>query len=159
MEKRKRPLAYVWAGCGTPTHFKLLGQVLVEATDRTGAGSHSQQRLGHFSYLMGARPSDEHLRQSFCNMRFIAPVAVKRLGVELALPISRHLDIFEPASGCDQIAGVGAVAIAFALGTTFSPRGSDESIELLCSELYLGMDLLPDIQALEVLLELEDVLS
>lgn len=43
---------------------KLLGERLVETTNRAGTGRHSQQGLSHFPHLMGARPSDEHLRQS-----------------------------------------------------------------------------------------------
>ena len=36
--------------------LKLLGQALVEATDRAGAGSRSQQGLSHFPHLVSARP-------------------------------------------------------------------------------------------------------
>ena len=61
-------------------------------------------------------------------MGFIPTVPFKRLGVELAFPISGHLDIFELASGCDQIAGVGAVAVPFAFRGAFSPSGSDERV-------------------------------
>ena len=53
-----------------PPCVKLLGERLVETTDRTRAGSHSHQRLGHFSHLMGTCPGHEHLRQSFGNVRF-----------------------------------------------------------------------------------------
>ena len=51
-----------------PPRFKLLGQALVEATDRTGTGSDSQQGLSDFPHLVGARPGDKHLRQSFGNV-------------------------------------------------------------------------------------------
>ena len=65
--------------------LKLLGEALVEATDRAGAGRDSQQGVSNFSHLVGARPSHEHLGESLCDMRFIAAVAFKRLSVELAL--------------------------------------------------------------------------
>jgi hypothetical protein len=110
--------------------FKLLDQRLVEATDRAGAGCDSQQRLGDFSDLLGTRPGDKHLGQSFRNVGFIALVAFKRLGVELTFPISGHVDVLKPTRGGHQIARVVAVAVSFALGTTLSPRGSNELIEL-----------------------------
>src|SRR2546426_5813011 len=44
--------------------LKLLGEALVEATDRTGTGSHSHQGLGHFSDFVRTRPSDKHLGES-----------------------------------------------------------------------------------------------
>ena len=49
--------------------------------------SHCQQRLGHFSDLVGTRPGDNHLGQSLGNVGFIARVSFKRLGVELTFPI------------------------------------------------------------------------
>jgi hypothetical protein len=55
---------------------------------------------------------------------FITTVAFKDLGAELTLPISGDFDVLKPTGGCDQITGVGAVAIAFAFGTAFSPGGS-----------------------------------
>ena len=67
--------------------FKLLGEALVEPTDRAGAGSDSQQGLSHFPHLMRAHPSHEHLCQSFGDMRFIALVVFKGLGVELAFAV------------------------------------------------------------------------
>jgi hypothetical protein len=36
---------------------------------------------------------------------FITTIAVKDLGVELTLPISGHLDLFEPTAGGDEAAG------------------------------------------------------
>ena len=97
-----------------PPCVKLLGERLVETTDRTRAGSHSHQRLGHFSYFVGACAGHEHLRQSFGNMGFVATVALKDLAVELAFPISGHFDLLEPTSRGYQIARVGAVAVPFA---------------------------------------------
>src|SRR6266851_6894095 len=108
--------------------FKLLAQALVEATDRAGTGSDSQQGLSHFPHLMRAHPSHEHLCQSFSDMRFIATVALKGLGMELTFTISGDLDLLEPTRRCGQITAVGAVAIAFTLGTAFSPCGSNEGI-------------------------------
>src|SRR5260370_11258972 len=108
--------------------FKLLGEALVEPTDRAGAGSDSQQGLSHFPHLMRAHPSHEHLCQSLSDMRFIATVALKGLGMELTFTISGDLDLLEPTRRCGQITAVGAVAIAFTLGTAFSPCGSNEGI-------------------------------
>jgi len=51
--------------------------------------------------------------------------------MKLALPISRNLQVLDPTRRSDQIAGVGPVAIAFALGTALTPRSSNEGIELL----------------------------
>jgi hypothetical protein len=76
--------------------IKLLSERLVEATDRARAGGNTHQGLGHFPDLVRACPCDKHLRESFCNMGFIPTVPFKSLGVELAFPISGHLDIFDP---------------------------------------------------------------
>jgi hypothetical protein len=67
--------------------FKLVGETLVEATDRAGAGSDAHQGVGDFSYLMGTRSGHEHLRQPFCNMGLIATVALKGLRVKLSFTI------------------------------------------------------------------------
>jgi hypothetical protein len=67
--------------------LKLLREALVEATDRTGTGIDSQQRVGYFPHFVRAHPSDKHLRQSFSDMGFIATVAIKGLRVELTFPI------------------------------------------------------------------------
>src|SRR5438105_11852553 len=64
-------------------------------------------------------------------MGFIATVAFKNLGVEVAFPVSWHFDILKPTGRGDQITAVEAVAIAFALGVAFSPSHADERIELL----------------------------
>src|SRR3989440_7747169 len=119
-----------WQGALTP-RFKLLGEALVEATDRAGTRSDSQQRVGHFPRLLHAPPSHKHLRQSLGDVGFIATVAIKDLGVELAFPISRHLEIFVSARRCCQIARIGAVAVAAAFGATLSPGRSNEGIQLL----------------------------
>jgi hypothetical protein len=50
--------------------------------------------------------------------------------MELAFPISRDLEIFDATRGCHQITKRGAVAIAFAFGTTFSRGHSQEGVEL-----------------------------
>src|SRR5579863_1896549 len=95
---------------------KLLCERLVEPTDRTRAGSNPHEGLGHFSHLMGTCPGYEHLRQPFCDVRFIAAVPLKSLSVKLTFPIPRHVDVLEPPCGGHQIASIGAIAIAFALG-------------------------------------------
>jgi len=76
--------------------------------------SNSHKRLGHFSYLMGTCPGHEHLRQSFGNVRFIAAIALKGLGVELTFTISGDVDVLDPTCRCHEIARVGTVAIPFA---------------------------------------------
>ena len=48
----------------------LVGEGLVQAADRAGAGSHFHHCLGHFSSFVGARASYEHLRQPFGDVRF-----------------------------------------------------------------------------------------
>jgi hypothetical protein len=75
-----------------------------------------------------ACPGHKHLGESFRNVRFIATVAFKGLRVELAFTVSGHVDLLEPTSRGHQITRVGAIAIAFALGTTFAPGGSNEGI-------------------------------
>ena len=67
--------------------LKLLGQALIEPTDRAGTGSHSQQGLSHFSDFVRARSCDKHLGEPFCDMRFVATVALEGLGVELTFTI------------------------------------------------------------------------
>ena len=79
---------------------KLVGKRLVETTDCAGTGSHSQQRLGHFSDLVGARASHKHVGESFCNMGFVAAITVKNLRVELAFAVSGDVEIFESARRC-----------------------------------------------------------
>src|SRR5437868_14535676 len=91
--------------------FKLLGERLVEATDRTGTGSDSHEGLRDFSHLVGARACHKHLGESLCDVRFIATVTLKRLGVELPFTISGHLEIFEPTRGGHEIAAVVTVAV------------------------------------------------
>ncbi len=58
--------------------------------------SDSHQRLGHFPDLVGARPGDKHLGESFRNMGFIATVAFKDLRVELAFTVSGHVEPLDP---------------------------------------------------------------
>ena len=71
--------------------FKLLGEGLIEATDRN-----SQQRLGHITYFVGTRSGHEHLGETFCDVLFKATVAVKDLRVELAFAVSGNLDLLDP---------------------------------------------------------------
>src|SRR5712692_11388968 len=78
------------------SRFKLLGEALVEATDRAGTGSDSHQGLSDFPHLVGARPCHEHLRQPFCDLRLIATVAFEGLGMELPFTIPRHVEVLEP---------------------------------------------------------------
>src|SRR2546428_10871794 len=101
--------------------FKLLGQRLVETTNRAGTGSDSHKHLGHFSDLVGARACHEHLGESFRNVGFVAAIPVKHLSMEVAFPVSGHLEILKPTGRGDQITAVEAVAISFPLGVAFSP--------------------------------------
>ena len=107
---------------------ELLAEGVVEATDRAGAGSDSHESMGHFSDLVRARASHKHLGEPFCNVGFIAAVALKGLRVELARAISGDFQVLKSASRGDQVARVVAVAVAFALGTALSPRDSDERL-------------------------------
>jgi len=79
-----------------PPGVKLLGERLVETTDRARAGGDAHQSLGHFPDLVRACPCNKHLRESFCNMGFIPTVTFKNLGVEVAFTISGHVDILDP---------------------------------------------------------------
>src|SRR5947207_12320310 len=108
--------------------LKLLAQALVETTDRAGTGSYPQQRLSHFSHFMRTRSRHEHLGEPLSDMGFIVTIAFKGLGVELAFPISRYFQIFDPSRRCRQITRVRPIAIAFALGTALPPGGSNERI-------------------------------
>ena len=51
-----------------------------------------------------------------------------------AIPISGDFDLLDPTGGGHEIARVVAVAIAFALGTTFSPSGSNKRIQFLAHD-------------------------
>ncbi len=74
---------------------------------------------------MGTHPAHKHLGERFGRLWFVAVVAFEYLAVKLPFPISGNLEIVNAPSGGDQIARVGTVAIASALGSTFSPRRSD----------------------------------
>jgi len=63
-------------------------------------------------------------------VRFIAIVPFKGLRVKLTGTISGHSDVLESTSRGHQVSGVSAIAIAFALGATFSPGCSNELVEL-----------------------------
>ena len=88
----------------TPS-LKLLRECLVEPTDGTGTGSHSHQRLGHFSHLMRTCPGHEHLAEPLGHLRFIAAIALKDLRVELTLAISGHLQLLNASRRCEKARG------------------------------------------------------
>ena len=75
-----------------------------------------------------ADPSHEHLGKSFRDLWFIATVALEDLRVELALAVSGYLQLLDPARGCDQVAPVEPVAIAFPFGATLSPADSNQGV-------------------------------
>src|SRR6266851_10468126 len=103
--------------------FILLSQGLIEATHGARAGGNSHQFFRHFSHVMGTRAADKHLGQGFSHFRFIALVALKDLSMKLPFSVSWDLDILNASSRSHEIARVGPIAIASALGRTFSPRG------------------------------------
>src|SRR2546426_5813010 len=67
----------------------------------------------------------------FRDLRLIAAVALEDLRVELALTISGNLQLLDPTCRGDQVAGVGPVAIAFALGAALAPADSDQRVKFL----------------------------
>ena len=69
-----------------------------------------------------ARACHEHLGQSLGDVGFIAAVAFKGLGMELAFPIAGDFEIFEPPRGGHQITGIGAIAIPFAAAGYIRPK-------------------------------------
>jgi hypothetical protein len=105
-----------------PPGLELLLEILVKATDGASARGHSHQSLGHFPHLVGAHPCHEHLGQTLGYLWGVSAVALKDLGVELALAISGHLQILDPTRSRQQVAGVGAVAIAIAARASLPPR-------------------------------------
>src|SRR5258708_5557192 len=109
---------------------ELLLQIAIEPTDGAGTGSHSHQRLGNFSDSVGTRASDKHLGESLRDLWLIAAVALEDLRVELALAISRDLQVFDPTRGGPQIALVETITIPFALGAALAPAHSDERVKL-----------------------------
>ena len=111
-----------------PPLLKLVGEALVESTDRAGTWRDSQQRLSHFSHLVRTRARHEHLREPFGDIWFIATVAFKGLGVELTFPISRYFEILNASRRCRQITGVLPIAIAFAVRTALTPGSPNERI-------------------------------
>src|SRR2546423_13554145 len=101
--------------------FKLLREALIQAADGTGAGSNPHQCLGHFPNLMSTDPSHKHLRQSFCDMRFVTAVAFERLGMEPTFAISGNVEVLDPTRRSEQIPAIVAVAVAVALRGGLSP--------------------------------------
>jgi hypothetical protein len=69
-------------------------------------------------------------------MGFIATLALKNLGVELALGVSRYFDLLDPTGSGDQITSIGVVTIPFALGSAFSPAHAEEIVELLAHHAF-----------------------
>jgi hypothetical protein len=107
---------------------ELLLQIAVEPTDGTGTRGDSHQGSGDFSYFVRTGTRDEHLGQTLGHLRFIAAIALEDLGVELALAISRHLQILNSTCGRDQVTSVIPIAIALAGRATLSPADPDERV-------------------------------
>src|SRR6266699_791207 len=116
--------------------FKLLGERLVEAAHRAGAGCHSQQRFSDFPDLMRARATDKHLRQRFCYLRFVAAIPLKDLRLELPLTISGHAEVLNAPCLGYQVSGVSAVAIPFSLRSAFPPRCTEALLQLLAHDFF-----------------------
>src|SRR5260221_5617628 len=110
---------------------ELLLQIAVEPTDGARTGRHSQQSFSHVSDFVGACPSHEHLGQSLSHLRFIAAVALENLRVELALAISRNLQVLNPTPGGNQVAVVRALTIAFAPWAALTPTDSHQRVQFL----------------------------
>src|SRR6266568_6567434 len=66
--------------------FKLVGERLVEATNGASTGSDSQQRLGHFSHFVSARPSDKHPRRVLRQCAAHSDRSVQTSGCGIGLP-------------------------------------------------------------------------
>jgi len=62
--------------------FILLGQRLVQTTDGTRAGGHSQQFFGYFAHFLGTGATDKHVGEGFRHLGFIASIALKHLRVK-----------------------------------------------------------------------------
>jgi hypothetical protein len=58
-------------------------------------------------------------------------VALEDLGMKLALPISGDLQVLDPTSCSDQVAGVVPIAIAFAPRVALSSAYSDQRVKFL----------------------------
>ncbi len=53
-----------------PPVLKLLGEALVEATDRASTGSNTHEGFGDFTHLVSTRASYEHLGQALGHLLF-----------------------------------------------------------------------------------------
>jgi hypothetical protein len=102
----------------------------------TSTWGNSHQGFSHCPYFVGACASNEHVGQALGHLRLIATIALEDLGMEPALTIAGNLQVLDPARRGDQITSVGAVTIALALGTAFSPPDSDERVELFTHHIF-----------------------
>src|SRR5258708_33791109 len=85
---------------------------------------------------MRACATDKHPSQRFGHFRFIGVVAVEHLSVKRSFPISGNLQILNTPSGSHEVTGVGTIAIASAIGSTFSPRGSNTLLQFFTHDLF-----------------------
>ena len=116
--------------------LKWLGERLVQAAHRTGAGGHSHQRLSDFPDLMCAGETSKHLRQCFGSLRLRASIALKDLRRELALPLSGDCEILKTPGLGHQIPCVRAIALPFSLRGAFSPRRTEALLKLLAHDSF-----------------------
>src|SRR6266516_3911634 len=101
--------------------FILLGQSVVETAHGARAGGGSHQLFSHFPYFVGADPADKHLGQRFGHLGGVAVVALKHLAMKLPFAISGNLEILNAPGGGHEIASIGPVAVAPAIGRALSP--------------------------------------
>ena len=107
--------------------FLLLGQRLVETAH--GAGGHSQQFFRHLSHTMGTGETSKHVRQRFCDLGFIASIALEHLRMKGSGAISGDVEVLNAPGRGHKIARVGPIAIPTAAGRAFPPRGPKALLE------------------------------
>jgi hypothetical protein len=74
---------------------KLLGERLIETTDRDFHWERLPATFGPLLLLCGCSSCNEHLGETFCDVQFKATVAVKDLRVELAFAVSGYVETFQ----------------------------------------------------------------
>src|SRR6266487_6260795 len=99
----------------------LLGQRLVETAHGARAGGISHQLFRDFPHFVGADPAHKHLGQRFGHLGGVAVVALKHLAMKLPFAISGNMEILNAPGGGHEIASVGPVAVAPAIGRALSP--------------------------------------
>src|SRR5712692_9175545 len=78
----------------------------------------------------------QHFCQRFCYLWFIPTISLKHLCLKLPLAISRHGKILDTSCACDEITLVIAIAVAFSVGSAFSPFRSYTLIKLFTHDFF-----------------------